>query len=163
MQERSLGIHYIPFPPSYTHTHTYTHTHSEDGEEEEDLVGSAEEEFWANLAQEQKEIESKEQKRREALLPKDKPTPIPEEGAEISAEETKVGLALPRAANVSCYACLSLLLFFCLFVCLFVCFCFLLLFFSLYIFYFCLCRNQVKPVVPLREEAPNVIFILESA
>lgn len=54
-------------------------------------MGSAEEEFWANLAQEQKEIESKEQKRREALLPKDKPTPIPEEGAEISSEETKVG------------------------------------------------------------------------
>lgn len=56
-------------------------------------MGSAEEEFWANLAQEQKEIESKEQKRREALLPKDKPTPIPEEGAEISSEETKVSLA----------------------------------------------------------------------
>ena len=88
-------------PPPLLHTHT--HTHSEDGEEEEDLVGSAEEEFWANLAQEQKEIESKEQKRREALLPKDKPTPIPEEGAEISAEETKVGLALTRAANVSCF------------------------------------------------------------
>ena len=82
-------------PPTHhmhTHTHTHTHTHSEDGEEEEDLVGSAEEEFWANLAQEQKEIESKEQKRREALLPKNKPTPIPEEGAEISSEETKVGL-----------------------------------------------------------------------
>ena len=75
-------------PPTY-----HMHTHSEDGEEEEDLVGSAEEEFWANLAQEQKEIESKEQKRREALLPKDKPTPIPEEGAEISSEETKVSLA----------------------------------------------------------------------
>ena len=51
----------------------------------------AEEEFWANLAQEQKEIESKEQKRREAFLPKGQPTPIPEEGAEISAEERKVG------------------------------------------------------------------------
>ena len=92
----------ITFPSTLLHTHTHTHTHSEDGEEEEDLVGSAEEEFWANLAQEQKEIESKEQKRREALLPKDKPTPIPEEGAEISAEDTKVGLALTRAANVSC-------------------------------------------------------------
>ena len=58
-------------------------------------MGSAEEEFWANLAQEQKEIESKELKRREALLPKNKPTPIPEEGAEISSEETKVSLT-PR-------------------------------------------------------------------
>ena len=114
-------------------------------------MGSAEEEFWANLAQEQKEIESKEQKRREALLPKDKPTPIPEEGAEISAEETKVGLALTRAANVSCFCVFVTFTVFCC------------CFFSLYIFYFCLCRNQVKPVVPLREEAPNVIFILESA
>ena len=123
MQGRSLKtMTFLPHTHTHTHTHTHSHTHtcSEDGEEEEDLVGSAEEEFWANLAQEQKEIESKEQKRREALLPKDKPTPIPEEGAEISAEDTKVGLALPRAANVSC-------------VCVFVTFtvCFLLLFFLL--------------------------------
>ena len=87
-------------------------------------MGSAEEEFWANLAQEQKEIESKEQKRREALLPKDKPTPIPEEGAEISAEDTKVGLALMRAANVSCVCVfVTFTVFFCYCCCCY-CFCF---------------------------------------
>ena len=60
------------------------------GNQGEDFVGQAEEDFWAMVAQEQKAIDAKEQKRKEALLPKNQPTPIPEEGAEGSAEETKV-------------------------------------------------------------------------
>lgn len=59
------------------------------GNQGEDFVGQAEEDFWAMVAQEQKAIDAKEQKRKEALLPKNQPTPIPEEGAEGSAEETK--------------------------------------------------------------------------
>ena len=49
--------------------------------------------------QEQKEIESKEQRRREAFLPKGQPTPIPEEGAEIVAEERKVELVMSGHLN----------------------------------------------------------------
>lgn len=79
-------------PPIHTH-------HSEEEGEEEGLVERAEEEFWANVAQEQKEIESKEQKRREAFLPKGQPTPIPEEGAEIVAEERKVELVMRGHLN----------------------------------------------------------------
>ena len=40
------------------------------------------------MAQEQKDIQTKEEKRREALMP-NQPTPIPEEGEEKKDEEEK--------------------------------------------------------------------------
>lgn len=56
--------------------------HREGAEEEgEDFVGDAEQDFWSALAQEQKDIQAKEEKRREALMP-NQPTPIPEEGGD---------------------------------------------------------------------------------
>lgn len=60
------------------------HREHKDAEEEddEDFIGQAEKEFWNLLAQEQKDIQAKEDKRREALMPKNQPTPIPEEGEE---------------------------------------------------------------------------------
>lgn len=51
----------------------------EGADEDEDFVGNAEQDFWNLLAQEQKDIQAKEDKRREALMPH-QPTPIPEEG-----------------------------------------------------------------------------------
>lgn len=53
-------------------------TEQQDG----DVIKKVEEEFWASVMQETKEIESREKKRQEAMMPKDLPTPIPEEGAE---------------------------------------------------------------------------------
>lgn len=60
-------------------------------EEGEDLVGEAEGDFWSAIAQEQKEIEARERKRQEAMVPKNQPTPIPEEGVDtvVSPEELK--------------------------------------------------------------------------
>ena len=56
---------------------------SEDaGGDDEDYVGKAEQDFWDTLSHEQKTIEAREQKRREAMAPKSQPTPIPEEGDE---------------------------------------------------------------------------------
>ena len=55
--------------------------HREGAEDEEDFVGNAEQDFWTALAQEQKDIQAKEEKRREALMP-NQPTPIPEEGGD---------------------------------------------------------------------------------
>ena len=52
---------------------------SEDEGNDEDLVKTAEEEFWETITQERKQIENKEKKRQEALMPKGQPTPIPEE------------------------------------------------------------------------------------
>ena len=73
------------------YTHMHTHTRSDEGEgEEEDLVGVAEQDFWTAVAQEQKEIDGRERKRQEAMLPKGHHTPIPEEGAEVMAEEREV-------------------------------------------------------------------------
>lgn len=60
-----------------------------------DLIKKVEEEFWTSVMQETKEIESREKKRQEAMMPKDLPTPIPEEGAEHmggSGENPKVRL-----------------------------------------------------------------------
>ena len=53
-----------------------------DEEKEGDPKTKAEEEFWAAIAHEKKEIETREKKRQEALQPRQQPTPIPEEGAE---------------------------------------------------------------------------------
>ena len=76
--------------PLLVHWRCCCFSSDEGGNQGEDFVGQAEEDFWAMVAQEQKAIDAKEQKRKEALLPKNQPTPIPEEGAEGSAEETKV-------------------------------------------------------------------------
>ncbi len=59
---------------------------SEGADDDEDFVGNAEQDFWTLLAQEKKDIEAKEEKRREALMP-NQPTPIPEEGEERKDEE----------------------------------------------------------------------------
>lgn len=65
--------------------------HSREGaEEDEDFVGNAEQDFWNLLAQEQKDIQAKEEKRREALMP-NQPTPIPEEGEEKKEGEEQEG------------------------------------------------------------------------
>ena len=53
-------------------------------------MGTAEEEFWASIAQEKKEIGEREKKRQEAFMPKSQPTPIPEEGAETTTGEEEV-------------------------------------------------------------------------
>lgn len=60
--------------------------HREGAEEEEDFVGNAEQDFWTVLAQEQKDIQAKEEKRCEALMP-NQPTPIPEEGGDDGDDE----------------------------------------------------------------------------
>ncbi len=62
------------------------HTCSEEAEDEEDFVGKAETDFWDTLSHEQKTIEAKEAKRREAMAPNNQPTPIPEEGDERREE-----------------------------------------------------------------------------
>ena len=51
--------------------------HREEEGDNENFVGDAEKDFWTLLAQERKDIEAKEEKRRELLMPK-QPTPIPE-------------------------------------------------------------------------------------
>ena len=61
----------------------------EEAEDDEDFVGKAEQDFWDTLSHEQKNVEAKEQKRREALAPKNQPSPIPEEGDE-KKEQTEV-------------------------------------------------------------------------
>ena len=53
-------------------------------------MGEAEKDFWAAVAQERKEINGREKKRQEAMLPRGQHTPIPEEGAETIAEEKNV-------------------------------------------------------------------------
>lgn len=65
----------------------FSSCHSEGAEDDEDFVGDAEQDFWNLLAQERKDIEAKEEKRREALMP-NQPTPIPEleEGEERREE-----------------------------------------------------------------------------
>lgn len=62
-------------------------------------MGQAEQDFWATLMQEKKEVEERERKRQEVLMPKKQPSPIPEEeGAEAATldegEEEKVCQAL---------------------------------------------------------------------
>lgn len=61
---------------------------SEGADDDEDFVGNAEQDFWTLLDQEKKDIEAKEEKRRESLMP-NQPTPIPEleEGEEKKEEE----------------------------------------------------------------------------
>ena len=61
-----------------------------DEEDEEDLVGKSEEDFWASISQEKKDIEDRERKRQEAMAPKKVPTPIPEEGAEPGEMDDEV-------------------------------------------------------------------------
>ena len=49
------------------------------------MVGKADEDFWASISQEKKDIEGRERKRQEAMAPKKAPTPIPEEGTETES------------------------------------------------------------------------------
>ena len=70
--------------------------------QDDDLIKKVEEEFWASVVQETKEIESREKKRQEAMMPKELPTPIPEEGGEQlggSGEVTKVKVLIELFEN----------------------------------------------------------------
>lgn len=59
-------------------------------DDEEDPIKKAEEDFWYTLNQEKQDIEKREKKRQDALLPKHQPTPIPEENPEMTTAEGKV-------------------------------------------------------------------------
>lgn len=59
-------------------------------EEEEDPTKKAEDDFWYTLNQEKQDIEKREKKRQDALIPKHQPTPIPEENPEATTGEGKV-------------------------------------------------------------------------
>ena len=73
----------------------------EGAEEDEDFVGNAESDFWNVLSQEKKDIEAKEEKRREAMMP-NQPTPIPEEGEERrDSEDVEVEVTSPGGPGES--------------------------------------------------------------
>ena len=64
--------------------------HYREAEEEEDPVVKAEDDFWYLVGQEKKDIENREKKRQDAMMPLNQPTPIPEETAETTQGEEKV-------------------------------------------------------------------------
>ena len=66
------------------------------GDEEENPIQKAEDDFWHLLNQEKQDIEKREKKRQEAFLPKHQPTPIPEETGETpSTDEVFVIINIP--------------------------------------------------------------------
>ena len=69
-------------------------------EEDEDPIKKAEDDFWYTLNQEKKELDTRERKRQDALMPKHQPTPIPEESSEQTLAEGKV-----RDLVINCATC----------------------------------------------------------
>lgn len=74
-------------PTKWRQIYFYVNYNYNREDEEENPIQRAEDDFWHILNQEKQDIEKREKKRQDALLPKHQPTPIPEEAGETNQSE----------------------------------------------------------------------------